>query len=47
MNLINPKAVIDKMDGMVEIKSYLNKIKIIKKALEKFNAFLFYIIFLF
>ncbi|MGM0946771.1 MAG: ROK family protein [Bacteroidota bacterium] len=30
MNLINPNAVIDKMDGVVEIKSYINKIKIIK-----------------
>lgn len=30
MNLINPQAVIDQMDGVVEIKSYLNKIKIIK-----------------
>ncbi|EAZ80005.1 ROK family transcriptional regulator [Algoriphagus machipongonensis] len=30
MHLINPQAVIDKMDGVVEIKSYLNKIKIIK-----------------
>lgn len=30
MNLINPQAVIDKMEGVVEIKSYLNKIKIIK-----------------
>jgi predicted NBD/HSP70 family sugar kinase len=30
MNLINPNAVIEKMDGVVEIKSYLNKIKIIK-----------------
>ncbi|TDQ18524.1 putative NBD/HSP70 family sugar kinase [Algoriphagus boseongensis] len=30
MNLINPKEEISKMDGVVEIKSYLNKIKIIK-----------------
>lgn len=30
MNLINPKEAIAKMDGVVEIKSYLNKIKIIK-----------------
>lgn len=30
MNLINPQSVIDKMEGVVEIKSYLNKIKIIK-----------------
>jgi predicted NBD/HSP70 family sugar kinase len=30
MNLINPKEAISKMDGVVEIKSYLNKIKIIK-----------------
>jgi predicted NBD/HSP70 family sugar kinase len=30
MNLINPQAVLAKMDGVVEIKSYLNKIKIIK-----------------
>ncbi|MBN7815756.1 ROK family transcriptional regulator [Algoriphagus pacificus] len=30
MHLINPQEVIDKMDGVVEIKSYLNKIKIIK-----------------
>ncbi len=35
MNLINPKAVIDKMDGVVEIKSYLNKIKIIKNLFQK------------
>lgn len=35
MNLINPKAVIDKMDGVVEIKSYLNKIKIIKNLYQK------------
>lgn len=30
MNLINPQEIISKMDGVVEIKSYLNKIKIIK-----------------
>lgn len=30
MNLINPQSVIDKLEGVVEIKSYLNKIKIIK-----------------
>jgi predicted NBD/HSP70 family sugar kinase len=30
MNLINPQEIIAKMDGVVEIKSYLNKIKIIK-----------------
>ncbi|NVK49072.1 MAG: ROK family transcriptional regulator, partial [Cyclobacteriaceae bacterium] len=30
MNLINPQAIIDQMEGVVEIKSYLNKIKIIK-----------------
>lgn len=30
MNLINPQAILAKMDGVVEIKSYLNKIKIIK-----------------
>ena len=30
MNLINPNALIEKMEGVVEIKSYLNKIKIIK-----------------
>ncbi len=30
MNLINPNQVIAKMEGVVEIKSYLNKIKIIK-----------------
>lgn len=30
MNLTNPQAVINKMEGVVEIKSYLNKIKIIK-----------------
>ncbi|MEN2282726.1 ROK family protein [Algoriphagus sp. SE2] len=30
MHLINPQEVIDKMDGVVEIKSYLNKLKIIK-----------------
>ncbi len=30
MHLINPQTVIEKMEGVVEIKSYLNKIKIIK-----------------
>jgi glucokinase-like ROK family protein len=30
MNLINPNEVIAKMDGVVEIKSYVNKVKIIK-----------------
>ncbi len=30
MNLINPQEVISKMEGVVEIKSYVNKIKIIK-----------------
>ncbi len=30
MHLINPQAIIEKMEGVVEIKSYLNKIKIIK-----------------
>lgn len=30
MHLINPQAVLTKMEGVVEIKSYLNKIKIIK-----------------
>lgn len=30
MNLINPQELISKMEGVVEIKSYLNKIKIIK-----------------
>lgn len=30
MNLINPNEEIAKMDGVVEIKSYVNKIKIIK-----------------
>jgi predicted NBD/HSP70 family sugar kinase len=35
MNLINPQAIIDKMDGVVEIKSYLNKIKIIKNLYQK------------
>lgn len=35
MHLINPQAVIDKMDGVVEIKSYLNKIKIIKNLYTK------------
>ena len=30
MNLINPQESISKMEGVVEIKSYLNKIKIIK-----------------
>ncbi len=30
MHLINPKAIISKMDGVVEIKSYVNKLKIIK-----------------
>ena len=30
MNLINPQEVISKMEGVVEIKSYINKIKIIK-----------------
>jgi predicted NBD/HSP70 family sugar kinase len=35
MHLINPQEVIDKMDGVVEIKSYLNKIKIIKNLYSK------------
>ncbi len=35
MNLINPQASINKMDGVVEIKSYLNKIKIIKNLYQK------------
>ena len=35
MNLINPKAIIDKMEGVVELKSYLNKIKIIKNLFQK------------
>lgn len=35
MNLINPQAIIDKMEGVVEIKSYLNKIKIIKNLYQK------------
>ncbi|MEP0710443.1 MAG: winged helix-turn-helix transcriptional regulator [Algoriphagus sp.] len=35
MHLINPQEVIDKMDGVVEIKSYLNKIKIIKNLYTK------------
>ncbi|MHA7129078.1 ROK family transcriptional regulator [Algoriphagus namhaensis] len=30
MHLINPKEIISKMDGVVEIKSYVNKLKIIK-----------------
>jgi len=30
MHLINPQTVIEKMEGVVEIKSYLNKIKIVK-----------------
>lgn len=30
MHLINPQEVISKMDGVVEIKSYVNKIKIVK-----------------
>lgn len=30
MNLINPQEIISKMEGVVEIKSYLNKIKIVK-----------------
>ncbi len=30
MNLINPEKVIEKMDGVVGIKSYVNKLKIIK-----------------
>jgi len=30
MNLINPQEEISKMEGVVEIKSYINKIKIIK-----------------
>lgn len=39
MNLIDPQSVIDKMDGVVEIKSYLNKIKIIKNLyLKKANT---------
>ncbi|PZX61259.1 putative NBD/HSP70 family sugar kinase [Algoriphagus ratkowskyi] len=35
MHLINPQEVIAKMDGVVEIKSYLNKIKIIKNLYTK------------
>jgi predicted NBD/HSP70 family sugar kinase len=35
MNLINPQEVISKMEGVVEIKSYLNKIKIIKNLYQK------------
>lgn len=35
MHLINPQAVIEKMDGVVEIKSYVNKIKIIKNLFLK------------
>ncbi|GMQ24273.1 ROK family transcriptional regulator [Algoriphagus sp. oki45] len=35
MNLINPKETISKMEGVVEIKSYLNKIKIIKNLYTK------------
>ena len=35
MNLINPKETISKMEGVVEIKSYLNKIKIIKNLYSK------------
>ncbi len=35
MHLINPQEIIDKMDGVVEIKSYLNKIKIIKNLYTK------------
>ncbi|MCE7053573.1 ROK family protein [Algoriphagus sp. AGSA1] len=35
MNLINPQEVIQKMDGVVEIKSYLNKLKIIKNLYAK------------
>src|SRR5690554_1587150 len=30
MDLINPKIVLDQMESVVEIKNYLNKIKIIK-----------------
>ncbi|MDN3202610.1 ROK family transcriptional regulator [Algoriphagus sediminis] len=30
MHLINPEAIIAKMDGVVETKSYINKLKIIK-----------------
>lgn len=35
MNLINPKETISKMEGVVEIKSYLHKIKIIKNLYSK------------
>ena len=35
MNLINPQAALAKMDGVVEMKSYLNKIKIIKNLYKK------------
>lgn len=35
MNLINPQSVIDKMEGVVEIKSYLNKLKIVKNLYAK------------
>ncbi|EON78547.1 Glucokinase [Lunatimonas lonarensis] len=31
MNLIDPKVVLDKKEGVVEIKNYINKIKIIKE----------------
>jgi predicted NBD/HSP70 family sugar kinase len=35
MNLINPQEAISKMEGVVEIKSYLNKLKIIKNLFVK------------
>lgn len=35
MNLINPQEEISKMEGVVEIKSYLNKLKIIKNLYVK------------
>ena len=37
MDLINPKLVLEKMDSAVEIKNYLNKIKIIKQLYTEGN----------
>ncbi|WP_317192212.1 hypothetical protein [Cyclobacterium marinum] len=31
MNLIDPKIVLDKKEGVVEIKNYINKLKIVKE----------------
>lgn len=37
MNLIDPKVVLDKKEGVVEIKNYINKIKIIKELYTEGN----------